>query len=74
VRVPVHAGDDARRLAARVLELEHQLLPAAVLTAAAAGRPVPFELGAVSQKLGSKLQAPDSRLLAPSSRILAPDS
>ena len=31
-------------LAARVLELEHRLLPAAVLAAAKAGRPVPFEL------------------------------
>jgi formyltetrahydrofolate-dependent phosphoribosylglycinamide formyltransferase len=74
VRVPVHPGDDARRLAARVLEVEHQLLPAAVVAAAAAGRPVPFELGAVSQQLGSKLQAPGSRPLAPSSRLLAPGS
>jgi formyltetrahydrofolate-dependent phosphoribosylglycinamide formyltransferase len=74
VRVPVHAGDDAKRLAARVLEVEHRLLPAAVLAAAAAGRPVPFELGAGSQTLGSKLQAPSSRPLAPSSRLLAPDS
>jgi len=58
VRVPVQAGDDSKRLAARVLEVEHRLLPAAVLAAAAAGRPVPFELG----------------LLAPSSRLLAPNS
>jgi hypothetical protein len=29
-------------LAARVLEVEHRLLPAAVLAAAAAGRPVPI--------------------------------
>jgi len=28
--VPVHAGDDEARLAARVLEVEHRLLPAAV--------------------------------------------
>jgi len=41
VRVPVFPGDDADRLAARVLEAEHRLLPAAVLAAAAAGRPVP---------------------------------
>jgi phosphoribosylglycinamide formyltransferase 1 len=50
VRVPVHAGDDSARLAARVLEVEHRLLPAAVLAAAAAGRPVPFELGDRSQE------------------------
>jgi phosphoribosylglycinamide formyltransferase-1 len=41
IRVPVLPGDDAERLAARVLEAEHRLLPAAVLAAAAAGRPVP---------------------------------
>lgn len=41
-RVPVLPGDDAERLAARVLEAEHRLLPAAVLAAAAAGRPVPL--------------------------------
>lgn len=40
-RVPVLPGDDPDRLAARVLEAEHRLLPAAVLAAAAAGRPVP---------------------------------
>jgi len=39
-RVPVLPGDDADRLAARVLEAEHRLLPAVVLAAAAAGRPV----------------------------------
>jgi phosphoribosylglycinamide formyltransferase 1 len=42
IRVPVHPGDDPERLAARVLEVEHRLLPAAVLAAAAAGRPVPI--------------------------------
>jgi phosphoribosylglycinamide formyltransferase-1 len=41
-RVPVLPGDDPDRLAARVLEAEHRLLPAAVLAAAAAGRPVPI--------------------------------
>jgi phosphoribosylglycinamide formyltransferase-1 len=40
-RVPVLAGDTPDRLAARVLEVEHRLLPAVVLAAAAAGRPVP---------------------------------
>jgi formyltetrahydrofolate-dependent phosphoribosylglycinamide formyltransferase len=42
-RVPVLPGDTAERLAARVLEAEHQLLPEAVLAAAAAGRPVPLK-------------------------------
>ena len=41
-RVPVLPGDDPDRLAARVREVEHRLLPAAVLAAAAAGRPVPI--------------------------------
>ena len=40
-RVPVLSGDDPETLAARVLQVEHRLLPAAVLAAAAAGRPVP---------------------------------
>lgn len=43
-RVAVHASDTPETLAARVLELEHRLLPAAVLAAARAGRPVPFSL------------------------------
>ena len=42
-RVPVLSSDTAERLAARVLEAEHRLLPAAVLAAAAAGHPVPLE-------------------------------
>ena len=41
-RVPILPGDDAERLAARVLAVEHRLLPAAVLAAAAAGAPVPI--------------------------------
>jgi formyltetrahydrofolate-dependent phosphoribosylglycinamide formyltransferase len=45
IRVPVLADDTVEQLAARVLEIEHRLLPAAVLAAAAAGKPVPFELG-----------------------------
>ncbi len=48
-RIPVLRDDTAERLAARVLELEHRLLPATVLAAAAAGRPVPLaESGAQS--------------------------
>jgi formyltetrahydrofolate-dependent phosphoribosylglycinamide formyltransferase len=41
-RVPVVPGDTPERLAARVLEVEHQLLPAVVLAAAGAGHPVPL--------------------------------
>lgn len=43
-RVPVLPGDSPDSLAARVLEAEHQLLPAAVLAAARAGRAVPLTL------------------------------
>ena len=39
-RVPVLPGDTAETLAARGLVVEHRLLPAVVLAAAAAGRPV----------------------------------
>jgi phosphoribosylglycinamide formyltransferase 1 len=41
-RVPVVPGDTVNTLAERVLTVEHRLLPAAVLAAAAAGRPVPL--------------------------------
>ena len=41
-RVPVLPDDTADTLAARVLEVEHRLLPAVVLAAAAAGRPIPI--------------------------------
>jgi phosphoribosylglycinamide formyltransferase-1 len=41
-RVPVLPGDTPETLAARVLEAEHRLLPAVVLKAAEAGRPVPL--------------------------------
>lgn len=41
-RVPVLPGDSPERLAARVLEAEHRLLPAVVLAAGAAGHPVPL--------------------------------
>jgi phosphoribosylglycinamide formyltransferase-1 len=61
-RVPVLQGDTAERLAARVLEVEHRLLPAAVLAAAAAGRPVPLEESGVgSQESGARLQTRSSR-------------
>jgi phosphoribosylglycinamide formyltransferase 1 len=41
-RVPVLRCDTPEALAARVLAVEHRLLPAVVLAAAAAGRPVPL--------------------------------
>lgn len=41
-RVPVLPGDTPERLAERVLEAEHRLLPAVVLAAARTGKPVPF--------------------------------
>lgn len=47
-RVPVLPGDTPDTLAARVLDSEHRLLPAAVLAAGRAGRPVPFSLEADS--------------------------
>lgn len=42
-RVPVLPDDTPERLGARVLDVEHQLLPAVVLAAARAGHPVPLE-------------------------------
>jgi formyltetrahydrofolate-dependent phosphoribosylglycinamide formyltransferase len=42
-RVPVLPGDTPATLAARVLAEEHRILPAAVLAAARAGKPVPLE-------------------------------
>ncbi|MDQ3223777.1 MAG: phosphoribosylglycinamide formyltransferase [Gemmatimonadota bacterium] len=61
-RVPVLHGDTAERLAARVLEVEHRLLPAAVLAAAAAGHPVPLvESRVESHESGPRVQTPDSR-------------
>jgi len=41
--VPVLPEDTAASLAARVLTVEHRLLPAAVRAAAVAGHPVPFD-------------------------------
>ncbi len=62
LRVPVLRDDTAERLAARVLEVEHRLLPAAVLAAAAAGRPVPLEESRVeSYESRPRVQTPNSR-------------
>jgi formyltetrahydrofolate-dependent phosphoribosylglycinamide formyltransferase len=61
-RVPVLRDDTAERLAARVLEVEHRLLPAAVLAAAAAGRPVALEESPVaSHQSPARVQTPNSR-------------
>jgi len=43
-RVPVLPDDTPERLAARVLEEEHRLLPDVVLAAARAGKPVPLSV------------------------------
>jgi phosphoribosylglycinamide formyltransferase-1 len=66
-RVPVLPGDTPETLAARVLEVEHRLLPAVVLAAAEAGHPVRLgESGVESQesrsllRSRSRLQTPDS--------------
>jgi phosphoribosylglycinamide formyltransferase-1 len=62
-RVPILPGDTPEILAERVLAVEHRLLPAAVLAAATAGRPVPLtESGVGSQESGLRLQTPSSRL------------
>jgi formyltetrahydrofolate-dependent phosphoribosylglycinamide formyltransferase len=62
-RVPVREDDTAERLAARVLEAEHRLLPAAVLAAARAGRPVALhESGVGSQESGTPVEGPGSSL------------
>jgi phosphoribosylglycinamide formyltransferase-1 len=78
--VPVLPGDTAERLAARVLEVEHRILPAAVLAAAHAGHPVPLnESGVRSQDPGSGSQEPGvrsrgSRNRGSGSRLPTPDS
>ena len=65
-RVPVRKGDTAEDLAARVLEAEHRLLPAAVLAAARAGRPVVLgESGVRSQESGARSAGPGSPLKGP---------
>jgi formyltetrahydrofolate-dependent phosphoribosylglycinamide formyltransferase len=72
-RVPVLPGDTPDILAERVLAVEHRLLPAVVLAAAAAGRAVPLaESGVWSQESGAMGQKSDPR--APLPRLLTPDS
>jgi phosphoribosylglycinamide formyltransferase 1 len=79
-RVPVLSGDTPDTLAERVLAVEHRLLPAAVLAAATAGRPVPVaESGVGSQESGVRTQVsnpittPNSQVLTPDSRLPTPD-
>ncbi|MFL5532683.1 MAG: phosphoribosylglycinamide formyltransferase [Gemmatimonadales bacterium] len=69
-RVPVLPGDTPERLAERVLQQEHRLLPAVVLAAAREGRVVRLgESGVRGQESGTPLMsdvpAPDSRLPTP---------
>ena len=52
-RVPVLPGDTPELLAQRVLEVEHQLLPAVVLAAARTGQPVPLELANGDRRLAT---------------------
>jgi phosphoribosylglycinamide formyltransferase-1 len=76
VRVPVLPGDTADALAQRVLKVEHRLLPAVVLAAARAGRPVPLDQSGIgrpesgvtgSGRSHSRLQTSDSRFPTPDS-------
>ena len=61
-RVPVLPGDTPDTLAARVLAVEHRLLPAAVLAAAESGRPVPFVPGPdVTESWRSHAESADQR-------------
>lgn len=66
--VPVAPGDTPETLAARVLAVEHQLLPAVVLAAARAGRAVPltaadhqFATRAGSVEVGDHLESVEDR-------------
>jgi phosphoribosylglycinamide formyltransferase 1 len=68
LRVPVLANDTPERLAERVLEVEHRLLPAVVLAAARAGRPVPLDESGVRSQESKVSGSPDSRLPTPGSR------
>jgi phosphoribosylglycinamide formyltransferase-1 len=62
-RVSVLKGDTPERLAQRVLEAEHRLLPAVVLAAAAAGRPVAFDQSPVASRQSvEQTPTPDSHL------------
>jgi phosphoribosylglycinamide formyltransferase 1 len=59
-RVPILPGDTPDLLAARVLEVEHRLLPAVVIAAAKAGRPIPL--------VESRVESRESRDREPSTQ------
>ncbi|MBM4187217.1 MAG: bifunctional phosphoribosylaminoimidazolecarboxamide formyltransferase/IMP cyclohydrolase [Gemmatimonadetes bacterium] len=60
-KVPVLAGDTPETLAARVLAVEHRLLPAAVRVAAAAGQLTPFTFDAVGAMKRALISVSDKR-------------
>jgi formyltetrahydrofolate-dependent phosphoribosylglycinamide formyltransferase len=69
VKIPVLPHDTPQTLAQRVLELEHRLLPAVVLAAARAGRPVSLmesKSGFGSQR-SQDLRTPDPQVPTPDS-------
>jgi phosphoribosylglycinamide formyltransferase 1 len=73
--VPVLPGDTAEGLAARVLEVEHRILPAAVLAAARAGHPVPLKTSGVGgQESGVRSQESRVQNRGSGSRLPTPDS
>ena len=67
-RVPVFPGDTPDQLAERVLEVEHQLLPAVVLAAARAGRPVVLQESPVTSHESRAPGSVDSGLATRDSR------
>jgi phosphoribosylglycinamide formyltransferase 1 len=68
-RVPVLPGDTAERLAERVLEAEHRLLPAVVLAAARAGRVVVLNQSRVTSHESGAPRAVDDKLATRDSRL-----
>src|SRR5688500_2851674 len=76
-RVPVLKDDTPERLAARVLEAEHRLLPAAVLAAAAAGKPVVLEQSRVTSRESheeSRVESREEPVASRESRVQRRDS
>jgi phosphoribosylglycinamide formyltransferase 1 len=69
VRVPVLPDDTPERLGERVLRVEHQLLPAVVLAAARAGRPVLLNESQVTSHESRTPATVDPRLAARDSRL-----
>ena len=69
LRVPVLPDDTPEQLSERVLRVEHQLLPAVVLAAARAGRPVVLNESQVTSHLSRTPTAADTGLAARDSRL-----